>query len=83
VAEIRRVWEGGHFDAARRAHALVTDAMVDRLTLAGDAATWVARLRELQAAGVRRFNILLLSADRLRMVQALTTVVLPELGARP
>jgi hypothetical protein len=32
---------------------------------------------------VRRFNIFLLSADRLRMVQALTTVVLPELGARP
>lgn len=83
VAQIRQAWEGGHFDAARRAHALVTDPMVDRLTLAGDAATWVARLEELRACGVARFNVFLLSADRLGMVRALTTAVLPELGRRP
>lgn len=79
VRRIREAYAGGHFDAAGRAFAHVSDAMVDAFTVAGGPEVWVERLSQLVAGGVRHLNIFLLSADRPAMVRLLADKVLPQL----
>jgi 5,10-methylenetetrahydromethanopterin reductase len=75
---IRRAYAGGHFDAARRAFAHVTDPMIDRFTVAGDVSLWEDRIKALVALGIRHINIFLLSADKHAMVRDLAAHVLPQ-----
>ncbi|MDR7468359.1 MAG: LLM class flavin-dependent oxidoreductase [Armatimonadota bacterium] len=81
VAAIRADYAGGHFDAARRAFAHVTDPMVERFTVAGGPELWVRRLKDVLALGIRHLNIFLLSGDKLGMVRDLAEKVLPDLEA--
>ncbi|MBI1848115.1 MAG: LLM class flavin-dependent oxidoreductase [Candidatus Rokubacteria bacterium] len=83
TAAIRDAYEGGHFDAAPRAFAHVTDAMIDAFTIAGDAGVWVQRLKELIASGVRHINVFTLSHNPRAMARALVDQVLPALGGGP
>ncbi len=81
VERIQAAYAGGHFDAARRAFAHVTDEMVERFTVAGGADRWVERLEELAALGVRHVNIFLLSGDAPAMVRDLAEKVLPRVAS--
>jgi 5,10-methylenetetrahydromethanopterin reductase len=81
VEAIRSAYAGGHFDAARRAFAHVTDPMVEAFTVAGPAELWVRRIKEVVAAGVTHVNIFLLSADKSAMVRELAERVLPHVAS--
>jgi 5,10-methylenetetrahydromethanopterin reductase len=78
VHAIRGAYAGGHFDAARRAFAHVTDPMVEAFTVAGPAELWVRRIKDLVAVGVTHVNIFLLSGDKQAMVRELAERVLPH-----
>jgi 5,10-methylenetetrahydromethanopterin reductase len=74
---IRAAYAGGHFDGAHGAFSHVTDAMVDRFTIAGGAELWRRRLKDLLALGVRHLNVFVLSRDQRGMLEALARDVLP------
>ncbi len=76
--KIRAAYAGGHFDGAEGAFGYVTDAMLDRFTVAGPAELWVQRIKDVVALGVRHVNIFLLSRDKLAMVCDLAARVLPH-----
>ena len=78
VAHIRSAYTGGHFDQARAAGALISDEMMDRFVVAGDAARWRAAIAQVLACGVRHINVFPISEDRLGMVRALARDVLPH-----
>lgn len=80
VHAIRTAYAGGHFDAARRAFAHVTDPMVEAFTVAGPADLWVRRIKEVLALGVTHVNIFLLSGDKHAMVRELAERVLPHVA---
>jgi 5,10-methylenetetrahydromethanopterin reductase len=81
VHAIRTAYAGGHFDAARRAFAHVTDPMVEAFTVAGPAELWVRRIKEVVALGVSHVNIFLLSGDKHAMVRELAERVLPHVAS--
>jgi len=81
VHAIRSAYAGGHFDAAPRAFAQVTDPMVEAFTVAGPAELWVRRIKEVVAAGVTHVNIFLLSGDKRAMVRKLAEHVLPHVAS--
>ena len=76
--KIRAAYAGGHFDGAKGAFGHVTDAIIDRFTVAGPAELWVQRIKEVAALGVSHVNIFLLSRDKLAMVRDLAARVLPH-----
>lgn len=76
IARIRAAYAGGHFDQARAAGALISDEMMDRFVVAGDAARWRAAIAQVLACGVRHINVFPISQDRLGMVRALVRDVL-------
>lgn len=78
TGKIRAAYAGGHFDGADGAFGHVTDAMIDRFTVAGPAELWVQRIKEVAALGVSHVNIFLLSRDKLAMVRDLAARVLPH-----
>ncbi len=78
IARIRAAYAGGHFDQARAAGALLSDEMMDRFVVAGDAGRWRAAIAQVIACGVRHINIFPISKDRLGMVRALARDVLPH-----
>ncbi|MEK7385932.1 MAG: LLM class flavin-dependent oxidoreductase [candidate division NC10 bacterium] len=78
TGKIRAAYAGGHFDGAEGAFGHVTDAMIDRFTVAGPAELWVQRIKEVAALGVSHVNIFLLSRDKLAMVRDLAARVLPH-----
>ncbi len=78
AGKIRAAYAGGHFDGAEGAFGHVTDAMIDRFTVAGPAPLWVRRMKEVIVLGVRHINIFLLSRDKLAMVRDLAASVLPH-----
>ena len=78
TGKIRAAYAGGHFDGADGAFGYVTDAMLERFTVAGPAELWVQRIKEVAALGVSHVNIFLLSRDKLAMVRDLAARVLPH-----
>lgn len=76
--KIRAAYAGGHFDGADGAFGHVTDAMVERFTVAGPPELWIQRIKDVLALGVRHVNVFLLSRDKLAMVRDLATRVLPH-----
>jgi 5,10-methylenetetrahydromethanopterin reductase len=78
IARIRAAYQGGHFDQARDAGAMIADEMMDRFVVAGNAAHWRAAIAQVLAAGVRHINVFAISKDRLGMVRALAADVLPH-----
>lgn len=75
VARIREAYSGGELHEADDAAALVTEEMVDRLTIAGTPAEVRGRLEELEAAGVQRFTYMPMGADRWAGVRSLANAM--------
>jgi len=64
-ARIRAAYSGGHFHEAKEAAALVTEQMIERLTLSGSPADFRERIREIVKLGVNHIEWLTINPDRL------------------
>jgi 5,10-methylenetetrahydromethanopterin reductase len=56
------------------------DYLVDRFSVAGTTADWIARVRELQGRGVRQLAISAMMEDKLGFIHALGSEVIPALS---
>lgn len=81
IREIRRAYRGGHFDESTEAASLVTDDMIDAFSMAGDAPTWIARLREIEAMGVNLIVIFPMVDDKMAMLRRLAGEIVPQFRA--
>jgi 5,10-methylenetetrahydromethanopterin reductase len=75
VEQIRAVYSGGEFHEARAAHALTTNEMVDKLTVAGPPDVWLKRFELARSLGVTHVEIFALG-DRLKLYGDIATRVL-------
>ncbi len=78
--EIRSVYSGGEFHEAKRAHALTTDDMVDKFTVAGGADVWLDRIAMAQEFGISHIEIFPVTADRGELLDSISTQVIRRLG---
>jgi 5,10-methylenetetrahydromethanopterin reductase len=69
VEQVRAAYEGGEFQEAARAAALVPDDMVAKLAFAGTPADGYAKVRMLVDLGVRSINIFPLGHDRRGVIE--------------
>jgi len=75
VGRIREAYRGArHFTEATRAHALVSDEIIDRCTISGDADTWNERLELAQQFGIDHIEVFPLG-DRRAVLEGLATQV--------
>ena len=69
-----------HAEVGSANAAFVDDASVDRFCIVGTAEEHVARLRELEGAGVAQFNLYLMNGDEEETVEAYGREVIPALA---
>ena len=69
-----------HAEVGSANAAFVDDASVDRFCIVGTAEEHVARLRELEGAGVAQFNLYLMNGDEEETVEAYGRAVIPALA---
>lgn len=75
VRRIREAYRGArHFTEATRAHALVSDELVERVTISGDADTWRERLELAERFGIDHVEVFPLG-DRPRVLEGLAAEV--------
>lgn len=64
ISDIRQAYGGGELHDAHSAAALVTESMLDRLTLSGTEDEVGGRIEELRANGVQRVTFMAMGSDR-------------------
>lgn len=74
VQNVSDAYHGQHFTEAYRAHALVTDDMVDKLTVAGAADQWIERLEVGRSLGVDHVELFPIG-DRMRLIEGFARAV--------
>jgi len=72
-----------HAEVGSANAAFVTDDIVDRFGIVGDAAAHVAKLRELAAAGVDQFNLYLMNGNEEEQLEIYGREVIPALRDVP
>jgi 5,10-methylenetetrahydromethanopterin reductase len=82
VRRIREAYRGArHFTEAERAHALVSDEIVERVTISGDAGTWRERLELAERFGIDHLEVFPLG-DRPAVLEGLAAEVFrPRVGS--
>ncbi len=81
VRSVRASYEGGEFQEAKRAAAIIPAALVQKMALAGDGAAALVKARMLVDHGIRNINIFPLGANRLETIRLFARHVLPFLGS--
>lgn len=80
VARVKNAYVGArHFTEARAAHALVTDQMVDRLTVSGGKELWSERLAMAREAGIKHVELFVLG-DPIAVMRGLAEENLMEVA---
>jgi alkanesulfonate monooxygenase SsuD/methylene tetrahydromethanopterin reductase-like flavin-dependent oxidoreductase (luciferase family) len=78
IQRIRAAYSGGHFHEAKAAAALVTEAMIERLALAGSPEDFRARIQGVLDLGIRHVEFLNIDDDRLGAAKLFTEEVIPH-----
>lgn len=78
VTRVRTAYDGGEFQEAAKAAALIPDALVSKLALAGTAADGYRKVGMLVDQGITSINLFPLGADRLAVIEQFARGVLPR-----
>ena len=83
IEQVRAHYEGGEFQEAKTAAALIPADLVQRLVLAGGRQYTIEKVEMLAAQGVRNVGIFPLGDDRLGMVRDFARQVMPAFHSAP
>ena len=83
IEQVRAHYEGGEFQEAKTAAALIPADLVQRLVLAGGQQYTIEKVEMLAAQGVRNVGIFPLGDDRLGMVRDFARQVMPAFHSAP
>ena len=72
-----------HAEVGSANAAFVDDESVDRFCIAGDAPAQIARLRQLQSAGVEQFNLYLMNGDEEETIERYGREIIPSIRQTP
>ena len=72
-----------HAEVGSSNSGFVTDDIVDRFCILGDADQHVVKLRELERAGVDQFNLYLMNGDEEEQLEQYGRVVIPAMRGAP